>query len=427
MDDARARTTRHLTGTLVLVAAGLVALLEACGGGGSDGPRVVPTPTPTSGVPTPTPQRTAVPTPVATPVVTASPGVPPPLRLEPVATGLDQPLFVTAAPGDASRLFVLEQSGRIRIVASGALLAQPFVDLSERISCCGERGLLGLAFHPSYASNGRFFVNYTNTDGDTEVVELARSANGDQASPDTVRRFFTVAQPFPNHNGGMLAFGPDGYLYVGLGDGGAGGDPQNNGQDLDTKLGKILRIDVDAYPTAPPGNVAGGDPDIWAYGLRNPWRFSFDRATGDLYIGDVGQNLLEEIDVAPAGQGGQNYGWRLMEASQCFQPPVGCDQTGLTLPVVEYDRAVGCSVTGGYVYRGTAIGGLDGRYLYGDYCSNRVFSFRWVDGAVRDQLELTDDLDPDSQIQGLTSFGEDAGGELYVVSQGGSVFRVEAE
>jgi glucose/arabinose dehydrogenase len=299
--------------------------------------------------------------------------------------------------------------------------------VSERVACCGERGLLGLAFHPGYADNGRFFVNYTNVDGDTELVELARSADPDVASPEPVRVFFTVDQPFANHNGGMLAFGPDGYLYVGLGDGGSAGDPQDNAQGLDTKLGKILRIDVDAYPTPPPGNVAGGDPDVWDWGLRNPWRFSFDRATGDLYIGDVGQNALEEIDVEPAGEGGRNYGWRIMEGDRCFRPPSGCDPTGLTPPVVSYDRDLGCSVTGGYVYRGGALPGLVGRYLYGDYCSNRVFSFRWSGGAAEAHVELTGDLDPEGRIQGLTSFGEDAAGELYVVSRDGSVFRIEPE
>jgi glucose/arabinose dehydrogenase len=407
--------------------AGLIAL-QACGGGG-DGPRVVPTPSPGSPTPaptavTPTPSRTPFAT--ATPAPTASAGVPA-LRLTRVAGGFDLPLFVTAAADDASRLFVVEQSGRIRVIRDGTVLATPFVDLSERISCCGERGLLGLAFHPGYASNGRFFVNYTNTDGDTEVVELARSGDPDVASPDVVRRFFTIDQPFANHNGGMLAFGPDGNLHVGTGDGGAAGDPQNNAQNLDSKLGKILRIDVDSYPTPPPGNVAGGDPDVWHYGLRNPWRFSFDRATGDLYLGDVGQGVLEEIDVAAAGVGGSNFGWRIMEGTQCFQPPSGCDTTGLTLPVVEYGRDTGCSVTGGYVYRGSAIPGLDGHYLYGDYCSNRVFAFRWQDGVVTDSRELTDDLDPDAQIQGLTSFGEDTGAELYVVSRDGTVFRIEAE
>ena len=354
------------------LAAALTTLLVACGGGGGGGgPVIVPTPTPASPTPSaapPTPVATASPAPTVTGLA--------PLRLAAVASGLDQPLFLTTAPGDASRLFVVEQTGRIRVVRDGTLLDAPFVDLSDRISCCGERGLLGLAFHPDYARSGRFFVDYTNADGDTEVVELARGASADVASPAVVRRFFTVDQPFANHNGGMLAFGPDGYLYVGLGDGGAAGDPQNNAQNPNVKLGKILRIDVDAYPAPPPGNAADGDPDVLHRGLRNPWRFAFDRATGDLFIGDVGQNRFEEIDVAQAGSGGLNFGWRVMEASQCYQPPDACDRSGLVLPVVEYDHDAGCSVTGGYVYRGAALPGLVGRYLYADYCSNRVFSFR---------------------------------------------------
>lgn len=425
----RTTTAQRAPSAIVLAIAGAVALVVACGGGG-DGPRVVPTPVPSPTQPGTSPEPTVRPTPTQ-PASTATPsGTPPglpPLRLAPVATGLEQPLFVTAAPGDASRLFVVEQTGRIRVVRDGTLLAAPFVDLSDRISCCGERGLLGLAFDPDYAASGRLFVNYTNADGDTEVVELARTSDPDVASPEIVRRFFTVEQPFPNHNGGMLAFGPDGYLYVGLGDGGAAGDPQDNGQNPDVKLGKILRIDVDTYPTPPPGNAPGGDPDVWALGLRNPWRFSFDRQTGDLYIGDVGQNALEEIDVAPSGAAGLNFGWRIMEASQCFQPRTGCDTSGLTLPVVEYGRDTGCSITGGHVYRGSALPELAGVYLYGDYCSNRVFSFRLVDGVAQELRELTADLDPGDQIQGLTSFGEDAAGEILVVSHSGSVFRIEAE
>lgn len=412
------------TGAAALAAA-LGALLAACGGGGGGGgPVIVPTPTPAA--PTPSAAPTVTPAASASPAPTATAALPA-LRLALVASGLDQPLFVTAAAGDPSRLYVVEQTGRIRVVRDGVLLEQPFVDLSERVSCCGERGLLGLAFHPDYQANGRFFVNFTNRDGDTEVIELARSSSPDLASPATVRGFFTVVQPYANHNGGMLAFGPDGYLHVGLGDGGAAGDPQNNAQNLAVKLGKILRIDVDGHPAPPPGNAQGGDPDVLHWGLRNPWRFSFDRATGDLYVGDVGQNRLEEIDVAPAGTGPLNFGWRVMEASRCYQPASSCDTTGLTLPVAEYDRDAGCSVTGGYVYRGGAVPGLAGRYLYGDYCSNRVFSLRWSDGVTSDSIELTAELDPDGLIEGLTSFGEDAAGELYVTSQNGSVFRIEAE
>lgn len=406
--------------------AGVVSVLVACGSGSDGGSDPTPTPT-ASPAPTSTPAATGSPV-APTPAPTPTPGGDvPPLRLSPVASGFDLPLYVASEPDDASRLYVLEQTGRVMLVAGGVVRETPFLDLSDRVVCCGERGLLGIAFHPDYADNGRFFVNYTNLAGDTEVVEMRRSADPDVASPEVVRTFFTVEQPFGNHNGGMLVFGPDGYLYAGLGDGGGAGDPQDNAQSLDTKLGKILRIDVDAHPTPPPGNVEGGDPDIWDYGLRNPWRFSFDRATGDLYIGDVGQNAFEEIDVERAGQGGRNYGWDVMEGFSCFEPPSGCDQTGLTLPVVSYGRDVGFSVTGGYVYRGPAMPGLAGRYLYGDYGSNRVFSFRWVDGRVEDEVELTADLDPDSLVQELTSFGEDAEGELYLVSRDGTVFRIEPE
>jgi glucose/arabinose dehydrogenase len=414
----------------LLAVAGLVDALWGCGsGGGGGGTTIGPTPTIVEPTPHPSASPSAAPptaSPIASPLASPSPAARPPLRLTEVAAGLDQPLFATTAPGDPSRLYVVEQSGRIRIVESGALRAAPFLDLSGLVSCCGERGLLGLAFHPGYADNGRFFVNYTNSRGDTEIVEYARAADPDVATPEPVRRFFTVGQPFANHNGGQLAFAPDGFLYIGLGDGGGSGDPNGNAQNRDSKLGKILRIDVDAYPTPVAGNLPGGDPDVWDYGLRNPWRFSFDRATGDLYIGDVGQDTIEEIDIEPAGEGGRNYGWNVMEGSQCFAE-ASCDPSGLTLPAAEYTHAFGCSVIGGYVYRGRAIPGLVGTYLYGDYCSSRVFSLRWVDGAVSATEELTADLDPDSRIHGLTSFGEDGDGELYVVSHDGSVFRIEAE
>ncbi len=352
----------------------------------------------------------------------------PRLALTVVARGLDAPLFAAAPNGDTSRLFVVEQDGRIRIVRDGSVAPTPFLDISASISSGGERGLLGLAFHPRYADNGRFFLNYTDPAGNTVIAEYRRSAgNPDLADPQAVRVFFTVDQPFPNHNGGMVAFGPDGLLYIGLGDGGSGGDPLNNGQRLDTKLGKILRIDVDRYPTPPDGNLPGGDPDIWDYGLRNPFRFSFDRGTGDLYIGDVGQDAVEEIDVEPRGTGRRNYGWRITEGSRCFNPATGCNLTGITLPAAEYTHDDGCSVIGGYVYRGNAIPGLVGRYFYGDFCSNRIWSFVRGGGQVT-PLELTDDLDPHREIGAITSFGEDANGELYVVDGGnGLVFRVDPE
>ncbi|MBI3768261.1 MAG: PQQ-dependent sugar dehydrogenase [Deltaproteobacteria bacterium] len=363
----------------------------------------------------------------------------PHLQLTAVVRNLDQPLFVGAADGDDTRLYVVEQPGRIRLVKNGTLTATPFLDIADAISAGGERGLLGLALHPQYVTNGRFFVNYTNPAGDTVIAEYRRSAgNPDVAAPEAARVFFTVTQPFANHNGGMVAFGADGFLYIGLGDGGGGdsggggsgggGDPLNNGQSLDTKLGKILRIDVDTYPTPPAGNVTGGDPDIWDFGLRNPFRFSFDRGTGDLYIGDVGQDRFEEVDLEPRGGGGRNYGWRITEGTHCFNPPTGCNLTGITLPVAEYGHEVGCSVIGGYVYRGRAIPGIAGRYLYGDFCSNRIWSFTRDGAVVTSALELTDDLDPTHALRGITSFGEDADGEIYVVDGGsGVVFRVDPE
>jgi len=379
-------------------------------------------------MPTPAPTATVATSPgPSSPAATATPGSVPPLRLSEVARGFDAPLFVTAAPADASRLFVVEQTGRIRVVVSGVVREQAFLDLSGAISCCEERGLLGLAFHPDYASDGRFYVNYTDADGDTVVAEYARGADADSADPAVRRVLLTVNQPLPTHNGGMLAFGPDGFLYIALGDGGGVGDPANNAQRLSTKLGKILRIDVDRHPTPPPGNVEGGDPDIWDYGLRNPWRFSFDRATGDLYIGDVGQREFEEIDVEARGDGRRNYGWSITEGRHCYERPNGCDLTGLTLPVVEYGHIDGCAVIGGYVYRGQAIPELTGRYFYGDLCTIRVWTFVYAGGVATDPRELTTDLASDTTVGALTSFGEDAAGELLVVDQRGTVYRIDRE
>lgn len=350
----------------------------------------------------------------------------PALRLTEIASGLEQPVFVSSPPGD-ERLFIVEQVGRIRILSGGTVRDDAFLDVSDLVSCCGERGLLGLAFHPDYAANGRFFVDYTDASGDTVVAEYRASSDPDVADPEPVRTFLLIDQPFPNHNGGMLAFGPDGLLYVGMGDGGGGGDPLDQAQDPSSKLGKLLRIDVDTHPEPPPGNYPGADPDVWALGLRNPWRFAFDRATGDLVIADVGQNLFEEIDVAFAGEPGRNFGWPILEATHCYDPPEACETNGLTLPVFEYGRDDGCSVTGGYVYRGSLIPGLAGRYLFGDYCSNRVWSFVLEEGAAADVVELSDDLDTRALVGGLSSFGEDASGELYVVSLAGRIFRIDLE
>jgi glucose/arabinose dehydrogenase len=256
-----------------------------------------------------------------------------------------------------------------------------------------------------------------------------RSADRNAAVPDATRVLRTVDQPFANHNGGMLAFGPDGFLYVAMGDGGSGGDPQNNGQNRRAKLGKILRIDVDS-DQPPPGNLSDADPDVWDFGLRNPFRFSFDRLTGDLYVGDVGQSAFEEVDVEPRGQGGRNYGWSVTEGFACFHPPNGCDQTGLTPPVVAYPHDNGtdredCAVIGGYVYRGSAIPGLAGRYLYGDLCTNRVRSFVWNGSAAVSQVDVSDALASTSTIGALSSFGEDSNGELYVCDLAGAVYRID--
>ena len=362
------------------------------------------------------------------PTVTACPIVPA-VRLTAVAGELTAPLYATAAPGDPGRLYIVEQGGRIRILDGGAVLAPPFLDVSALVSTGGEQGLLGLAFHPSYASNGRFYVDYTDVAGDTVIAEYVRSADRNFAAPDATRVLRHIDQPFANHNGGMLAFGPDGFLYVAMGDGGSGGDPQNNGQNRRAKLGKILRIDVDS-DQPPPGNLPDADPDVWDFGLRNPFRFSFDRQTGDLYIGDVGQNAFEEVDVEPRGQGGRNYGWSITEGFACFHPASGCDLTGLTLPAVAYPHDNGtdredCAVIGGYVYRGSAIPGLTGRYLYGDLCTNRVRSFVWNGSAAVSQVDLSDALASTSTISALSSFGEDSNGEVYVCDLAGTVYRID--
>jgi glucose/arabinose dehydrogenase len=351
------------------------------------------------------------------------------VRLQEVATGLDFPLFLTAPAGDASRLFIVEKTGRIRIVKNGSLLAAPFLDLGAKVSNGSEQGLLGLAFHPQYAANGRFVVDYTNSSGDTRVSVFRVSADPDVADPSSEQVILAVDQPFSNHNGGMVVFGPDGKLYIGLGDGGSGGDPQGNGQNRNALLGKILRLDVSGtgQATIPADNPlvgqAGARGEIWSYGLRNPWRFSFDRETGDLWIGDVGQNAREEIDASTSAAGfgrGLNYGWNTMEGTACFSPSSNCNRTGLVLPVLDYEHSEGCSVTGGYVYRGTAIPALRGHYFYADYCQGWVRSFRLSGGAPAGQQEWAT-LRPGGQI---TSFGEDANGELYLMISSGKVFRI---
>jgi glucose/arabinose dehydrogenase len=346
------------------------------------------------------------------------------IQLIEVASGLSSPLYLTSPPND-SRLFVVEQAGRIRIIKSGQVLAQPFLDIVSRVSSGGERGLLSVAFHPSYAANGFFYVNFTDLAGNTRVERFNVSSNPDVGDASSSKLILGVTQPFANHNGGLNLFGPDGMLYIGLGDGGSGGDPQGNGQRTNTLLGKILRIDVDngdpySIPSGNPfANQSGARPEIWAFGLRNPWRFSFDRTAGLLFVADVGQGSLEEIDVVPTTRAGVNYGWNIMEGSSCFGSG-SCSTAGLEPPVIEYNHSGGaCSVTGGYAYRGSAIPELAGHYFYSDYCAGFLRSFLYSNGAATDQR--TWDV---GTIGSVTSFGEDAAGEMYIVVQQGRVYRI---
>lgn len=359
------------------------------------------------------------------------------LALEKVADGLSQPLFVTSPPGTASLLFVVEQNtGRIRMASNGNVLETPFLDIGNRINASGlERGLLGFAFHPDYNQNGRFFVNYT-ADGAagsvfTIIEEYLVSENPLRADPDSGRVILTYQQPDAIHNGGMLAFGPDGYLYIASGDGGPGNDPDNNAQSLNTFLGKILRIDVDGGdPYAVPEDnpfvgIQGALPEIWANGLRNPWRFSFDRETGDMYIGDVGERAREEINFEPfESPGGLNYGWRVREGTSCRPGQQGCDLEGATDPIYEYGKVLTAAVTGGYVYRGSAIPALQGYYLFGDFSNGQVWAFRNINGSIVN-FQQRDDLKPPVLLPTISSFGEDADGELYIVSWlSGSVYKI---
>jgi len=354
-----------------------------------------------------------------------------------VADGFSDPLFVTSPAGDSSRLFVVEQNtARIRIIKNGTVLPTPFLDLNSKAGSGGEQGLLGMAFHPNYSSNGYFYVNYTDNSGDTVIARYTVSTNPDVADPDSEMILMEVDQPFSNHNGGMLAFSPnDGYLYIGLGDGGSSFDPGNRAQDGQNVLGKIHRIDVgngDMFAPAP-NNPFDGDAgfldSIWALGLRNPWRFSFDRLNGDLYTADVGQSAREEINIQSGDTtGGENYGWRCMEGFTCTDVPrCTCNSGSLTLPVHDYSHSGGnCSVTGGYVYRGSAIPELDGTYFFADYCTGRIWSFVWQGDSVTQLQERTSELAPETgeDINNITSFGEDDNGEIYIVDKDGEIFKI---
>ena len=354
------------------------------------------------------------------------PPPPPPgsvaLGVEQVVDGLSRPVYLTTPPGD-DRLFVVEQAGRILIIENDQLLPTPFLDIQSIVGSGGnEQGLLSMAFHPDYGGNGFFYVSYTMTNGDSRVERYTVSADPNVADEDSDKEILTLDQPQSNHNGGLLLFDEDGLLYIGLGDGGGSGDPDENGQDLGTLLGKLLRIDVDGGdPYAiPPGNPFGDE--IWALGLRNPWRFAFDETDGLLFIADVGQNEFEEVNVVPIDQAAVNYGWNIMEGVQCFEPSTNCNMQGLTLPVVEYSHGEGCSITGGFVYRGSAIPEIEGHYFYSDFCSSFLRSFRFSNDDVEDGTEW--DV---GNLGGVLSFGRDAAGELYILSNDGRVLRLVEE
>ena len=348
------------------------------------------------------------------------------IRLEPVASGISQPTDIQNAGDGSGRLFFVQQNGIVRIFRNGALVTAPFLNITAKTRADGERGLLGLAFPPGFAQKQWFYVDYTDLNGDTVIAQYRVSSNPDLADSASENILLHIAQPFANHNGGQVRFGPEGYLYIGMGDGGSGGDPFGNGQNLGTLLGKLLRIDVESEPGhlhIPPDNplinTPGARPEIWAYGLRNPWRFSWDRGTGDLFIGDVGQDLYEEVDFQPASsRGGENYGWNRMEGLHCYQ--ANCSMTGLTLPVAEYTHAVNnnCSVTGGFVYRGRVSPGLRGIYLYGDYCSGLIWGLEHQGSSwVNTQLLASGFA--------ISTFGQDESGEIYIANQAnGAIYHI---
>jgi glucose/arabinose dehydrogenase len=415
-------------------------------------------PTSTTPIPTSPPAAPTEPPPTATPTVpspasteapsptpTAPPEAPHPeqvrLKLEPVAGGLDRPVFVTHAGDGGGRLFIVEKGGTIRVFEKGQPAAQPFLDIRDRVLSRGsEQGLLGMAFAPDFSRTGAFFVNYTDLSGDTVIARFRLTGDPNVADPASEFKLLGIDQPAANHNGGMLAFGPDGRLYIGTGDGGGANDRYGNGQNPQTLLGKMLRLDVTSDP-AKPYSIPPDNPwvsadwngqdvrdEIWALGLRNPWRYSFDRRTGDLWIADVGQNEYEEINRVAASSGGKlegglNFGWPIMEGTHCFPDSATCGREGLSVPLADYRHgADGCSITGGYVYRGAAIPGLAGAYLYGDYCSGRIWALiPGANGVWESRLLLESGLS-------ISSFGEDEAGEIYVADlAGGAVYRLAAE
>jgi len=423
----------------VLVSVTCAVVLSACSGpGASDARAPAPTAPIVSAPATPTTEpaslaTAAVETPAAAKLPTVPPSDPTALpidvvpALQKIADGLQRPTFLTHAGDGSGRLYITEQPGRVRVWQAGQLLAEPFLDITDRVgSRANEQGLLSIAFSPDFPQSRCFFVNYTDRQGATVIAGFLANDDGLTADPSSEWQVMRIPQPYANHNGGQIAFGPDGMLYIGMGDGGSAGDPQNFAQNPRSLLGKLLRIDVSQSSAAqpyrlPPDNPSFGPdapPEIWATGLRNPWRFSFDRLTGDLYIADVGQNRFEEVNFQPAGQGGQNYGWRFREG---FEPFAG-DPRGLALtdPVFQYDHSQGCSITGGYVYRGEALPRLVGAYLFGDYCSGLVWTLRRGDDeAWQGEVLFETGLN-------ISSFGEDEAGELYFIDHRGAVYQLVA-
>jgi glucose/arabinose dehydrogenase len=349
------------------------------------------------------------------------------LTTEIVAQGLNQPVYLTAPAGD-ERLFIVEQPGRIRIVENSRLLDKPFLDIRSKVGCCDERGLLSVAFHPQYKANGFLFVDYTDKNGDTRIERYTvSSADRNTADSASAKLILAIDQPYANHNGGLNLFGPDGMLYIGMGDGGAQGDPHGNGQNRNVLLGKLLRINVDrgepySIPNGNPFAAGGGKPEIWALGLRNPWRFAFDKGPGLLYIADVGQNRYEELNISPVTAAGANYGWNAMDGNGCFRN-AGCSTAGMQKPALIYEHDDGnCSIIGGFVYRGRKIPEIQGEYFYSDYCNSWVKSVSFANGRPSQPRQWMS-----RSLGSIVSFGEDAQGELYICSQNGRVYRIIKE
>jgi len=376
------------------------------------------------------------------------------LSSELVSDGFKKPVFVISYPTDASILYVVEQAGKVIVLDSGQKKSKPFFNINKRVvnpfRPGDERGLLGFAFHPDYENNKKFYINYIDNDGHTIVSEFIAQSKY-KADHNSERVLLKLEQPYGNHNGGHIEFGKDGYLYIAIGDGGAAGDPLDSGQDLTSLFGKVIRIDINGSPYSIPKSnpfygIKNAREEIWAWGLRNVWRFSFDKKTGDIYYGDVGQNKWEEVNFEPASSsGGNNYGWRQMEASYCFEPKENCKRDGMVLPIIEYPNDAyhpafalgrknqlnveGCSVTGGYVYRGKKLKGFEGVYFFGDYCSGNIWSFKVIDGKANEFKNRTEEINiADGEFTNyISSFGQDADGEIYIVDYNGAVYKIIAK